>query len=99
MPTINRQFTDANGTIIGLFAPGASVMIDGSSSEASYENETGADVLVRAIGIGSTTTVSLVGTADGDSMYWPDQLVDYIVIPKGATLSVQGGKLQITFLR
>jgi hypothetical protein len=99
MPTINGQFTDANGNIIGLFAPGASLMIDGSSSAASYVNNTGADVLVRAIGIGSTTTISLVGTADGDSMFWPDELVDYIVIPKGATLSVQGGKLQITFLR
>ena len=99
MPTINGQFTDANGNIIGLFAPGASVMIDGSSSEASYENNTGADLPVRAVGIGSTTTISLVGVADGDSMFWPDELVDYIVIPKGATLSVQGGKLQITFLR
>lgn len=99
MPTKNGQFTDANGNLIGLFAPGASVMIDGSSSEASYENETGADLPVRAVGIGSTTTVSLVGTADGDSMFWPDELVDYIVIPKDATLSVQGGKLQITFLR
>lgn len=87
---------DLNGTPTGLYSFGNSQVLDGTSTPATYENETEFDQAYRGLGIGSTTAVTLTGETDANSMLWPDLFIDYFVIPAGATLTVYNGKLQLT---
>lgn len=87
---------DINGQLTGLFRYGASQILDGTSTAATYENESEFDKAFRACGIGSTTAITLTDETDANAMLWPDLFIDYFVIPAGATLTVYNGKLQIT---
>lgn len=90
---IARQAKDLNGVPVFQYRFGETYNLDGTETNASFTATK--DTIVRAVSQGNTY-IKINATADTDSIFFPDGIVEYFLLEKDDILQVHNGKLQIT---